>query len=820
MQKTLPLPAENQVMLDPVCAMTVSPETAKYHQNHAGHDYHFCSSGCESKFTHAPEDYISAVDPVCGMLVDRASAKYTTRHNGETFYFCSARCADKFRAEPAAYLGGRSEPEPMPEGTQYTCPMHPEIIEDHFTDCPKCGMALEPMGIPSGDEGPNPELVDFTRRLWIGLAAAVPVFILEMGGHLVPSFAEAVDAGMSTMVQFLLTTLVVFWCGAPIFGRGWKSILTMNPNMWTLIGIGTGIAYLYSVVALFAPDLFPEAVRLANGAVPVYFEATAVIIVLVLLGQVLELRAREKTGSAIRALLDLAPKTARLILADGTEEDVPLEDILVGDVVRVRPGEKVPVDGLVMEGRSAVDESMLTGESLPVEKAAGDKVTGATLNGTGSLSIRAERVGAETLLSQIVAMVAEAQRSRAPIQKYADLIAGWFVPAVITIAVLAFVIWYNFGPEPALAMGIVAAVSVLIIACPCAVGLATPMSIMVATGKGAQLGVLIKNAEALEVFAKVDTLIVDKTGTLTLGKPVLTDVVPLNGYSEAEVLAPAASLESHSEHPLASAIVAGARDKGLELAKTEDFQAVTGKGVQGFVGGQAVALGNAKMMAMLGISLDGPLDQVGQMQAEGKTVMMVVLDHQLAGLVAVADPIKPTTKAALDALRAEGLHIVMVTGDNEITARAVAAKLGIEDIRADVLPAGKVEIVKEMQAAGAVVAMAGDGVNDAPALAQAEVGIAMGTGADVAMESAGITLVRGELDGIVRARKLSEATMRNIKQNLFLAFVYNSLGIPVAAGILFPVFGIMLSPVMAAAAMSLSSLSVITNALRLKMTRI
>ena len=708
----------------------------------------------------------------------------------------------------------------MPEGTQYTCPMHPEIIEDHFADCPKCGMALEPMGIPSGDEGPNPELVDFTRRLWIGLGAAVPVFILEMGGHIFPSFAQIIDPGMSTMIQFLLTSLVVFLSGAPIFGRGLKSIQTMNLNMWTLIGIGTGIAYLYSVVAMVMPGLFPDEIRSATGAVPVYFEATSVIIVLVLLGQVLELRAREKTGSAIRALLDLAPKTARRILADGTEEDVPLEDILIGDVVRVRPGEKVPVDGVVVEGYSAVDESMLTGESLPVEKAAGDKVTGATLNGTGSLSIRAERVGAETLLSQIVSMVAEAQRSRAPIQKYADLIAGWFVPAVIAIAVLAFVMWYNFGPEPALAMGFVSAVSVLIIACPCAVGLATPMSIMVATGKGAQLGVLIKNAEALEVFAKVDTLIVDKTGTLTLGKPVLTDVVPLNGFVEAEVLAPAASLESHSEHPLAAAIVAGAGAKGLALAKAENFQAVIGKGIQGHVGGRDVALGNAKMMATLGISLKASLDQVGQMQAEGKTVMMVAIDHQLAGLVAVADPVKPTAKAALEALRAEGLNIVMVTGDNEVTARAVAATLGIEDIRADVLPGGKVEIVREMQAAGAVVAMAGDGVNDAPALAQAEVGIAMGTGADVAMESAAITLVKGELDGIVRARRLSEATMRNIKQNLFLAFVYNSLGIPVAAGILFPVFGILLTPVMAAAAMSLSSLSVISNALRLKMTKI
>ncbi|MCF6215907.1 MAG: heavy metal translocating P-type ATPase [Emcibacter sp.] len=754
------------------------------------------------------------------MTVTGENTALFVQHADHDYYFCCSGCMDKFRKDPEYYLAERPAPEKMPEGTLYTCPMDPEIIEDVFGDCPICGMALEPMGIPPQDAGPNPELVDFTRRFWIGLIAVFPVFILEMGGHIFPDFQEFIGAEISGYMQFSLTTLIVVWVAAPIFKRGWQSIRTMNLNMWTLIAIGTGIAYLYSVTALFAPGLFPDAVKTENGFVPVYFEAAAVIIVLVLLGQVLELRAREKTGSAIRALLDLAPKTALQVNSDGTENEIPLDEVMVGDIVRVRPGEKIPVDGIVVDGHSAVDESMLTGEPIPVEKALDDKVTGATLNGRGSLDVRAEHVGSATMLSQIVAMVAEAQRSRAPIQKYADLIAGWFVPAVVIIAIIAFGVWYLFGPEPAFAMGFIAAVSVLIIACPCAVGLATPMSIMVAMGRGAQSGVLIKDAESLEVFAKVDVLIVDKTGTLTLGKPLLTDVLPMSGFAVQEILASAASLESRSEHPLATAIVAGAKGRDIMPPHIEDFEAVTGMGVKGLVEGRGVALGNSKMMELLDISIEDTARLAEDMRRQGKTVMMVAIDNQLAGLIGVADPVKEATPAALEILREEGLHIVMVTGDNEITARAVAGKLGIDDIRADVLPEGKVDIIKEFQASGSIVAMAGDGVNDAPALAQAEVGIAMGAGADVAMETAGITLVRGELNGIVRARRLSIATMRNIKQNLFLAFVYNSLGIPVAAGVLFPFFGILLSPIIAAAAMSLSSLSVVSNALRLRITRI
>ncbi|WP_339864561.1 heavy metal translocating P-type ATPase [Paremcibacter congregatus] len=759
-------------------------------------------------------------DPVCGMKVSILSAKHSTTHQHEKYYFCSARCEDKFVKDPEKYLGDKEPDEIMPAGTQYTCPMHPEIIRDEPGDCPKCGMALEPMGIPSRDEGPNPELIDFTRRFWIGLVLSLPILILEMAGHFSGEFKNIISDQMSVLIQFLLATPVMLWTAAPIFVRGWKSILTINPNMWTLISIGTGIAYLYSLVAFFAPDLFPDTIKTEGGLVPVYFEAAAVIIVLVLLGQVLELRAREKTGSAIRALLDLAPKVALRLNEDGSEEEVPLDHILVGDRLRVRPGEKVPVDGIVSEGHSSIDESMLTGEPVPVEKHIDDKVTGATLNGTGGFIMRAERVGSETMLSQIVAMVAEAQRSRAPIQKYADLIAGWFVPAVLFIAIAAFTVWYYFGPEPALTHGLIAAVSVLIIACPCAVGLATPMSIMVGTGRGAQAGVLIKNAEALEIFAKVDTLIVDKTGTLTVGKPVLTDIVPLNGFSETEILTCAASLERGSEHPLAAAIVGGAKARNISLLQADNFNAVTGKGVSAVIAGEHVALGNSAMMATLGLNTDDFRHQANGMRYEGKTVMFIAIDKTLAGLVGVEDPIKETTNQALDALHSEGLRIIMVTGDNTATAKAVASRLNIDDVRADVLPEGKADIIKELQAKGAKVAMAGDGVNDAPALALAEVGIAMGTGADVAMESAGITLVKGDLTGIVRARRLSETTMRNIKQNLFLAFIYNTLGVPVAAGVLYPVFGILLSPIIAAAAMSLSSLSVVGNALRLRMTKI
>ncbi|PHZ85184.1 heavy metal translocating P-type ATPase [Paremcibacter congregatus] len=770
--------------------------------------------------THSPKESHSSPqtvkDPVCGMDVTISTARHMTTHDHQEYYFCSARCEEKFTNDPTDYLNERPPAEEMPAGTQYTCPMHPEIIRDEPGDCPKCGMALEPMGIPTGDEGPNPELVDFTRRFWIGLALSLPIFILEMGGHISANFKTLIDDHLSVMLQFLLATPVMVWVAAPVFGRGWKSIKTINPNMWTLISIGTGIAYLYSLFAFFAPDIFPDAIKTESGLVPVYFEAAAVIIVLVLLGQVLELRAREKTGGAIRALLDLAPKVALRLNEDGSEEEILLDQLAKGDTVRVRPGEKVPVDGVILEGHSSIDESMLTGEAVPVEKNADDKVTGATLNGTGSFVMRAERVGSETMLSQIVAMVAEAQRSRAPIQKYADLIAGWFVPAVLFISALAFTVWYYFGPQPSLSYGLIAAVSVLIIACPCAVGLATPMSIMVGTGRGAQSGILIKNAEALEVFAKVDTLIVDKTGTLTVGKPIVTDIIPMQDFTENDILTYAASLERGSEHPLAAAIVNGAKSRNISLLSAENFNAVTGKGVQATIDGKSVALGNSVMMATLDLNTKDISQQAKAMQLEGKTVMYIALDQTLAGLIAVEDPIKDTTNQALDALHKEGLRIIMVTGDNEATAKAVASRLNIDDVRADVLPDGKADIVKELQKTGAKVAMAGDGVNDAPALALAEVGVAMGTGADVALESAGITLVKGDLMGIVRARRLSEATMRNIKQNLFLAFVYNTLGVPVAAGVLYPVFGILLSPIIAAAAMSLSSLSVVGNALRLR----
>jgi len=805
---------------DPVCGMTVDPAAGKPSREHGGHTYHFCSNGCRDKFAAAPGYFIEAKDPVCGMTVTRATAGHMAKHAGQKFYFCSAGCHDKFEAEPEKYLEGRPEPEPMPEGTVYTCPMHPEIEQIGPGDCPKCGMALEPKGVPAGDEGPNPELVDFRRRFWIGAALTIPLLILTMGPYLGLPVREWIGERLAVWIELALGSPVILWVGWPFLVRGVKSFRTMNLNMFSLIGMGVGAAYLFSVVAVLAPEIFPAGFRDADGNVGVYFEAGAVIVVLVMLGQIMELGARERTGSAIRALLDLAAKTARVIRPDGTEEEIPLEDVVVGDRLRVRPGDKVPVDGAVVEGRSSIDESMISGEPVPVEKVAGDAVTGATINGTGSLIIEAKRVGADTMLSQIVEMVANAQRSRAPIQKLADSVAGKFVPTVIGIAILAFVAWAIWGPAPALAYGLIAAVSVLIIACPCALGLATPMSIMTATGRGAQAGVLIKNAEALERFATVDTLIVDKTGTLTEGKPKLVAVLPEPGHDEAQVLRLAASLERGSEHPLAEAIVRGAEERGVEMVKAEDFEAVTGMGVKGVVDGRAVALGNAKLMAELGLD-GGPLSETANARRdEGETVMFVVLEGRIAGLVSVADPVKETTPGALKALHAEGFRIIMATGDNERTARAVAARLGIDEIRADVMPEDKARIIKELQAEGHKVAMAGDGVNDAPALAQADVGIAMGTGADVAIESAGFTLIKGNLDGIVRARRLSAATMRNIRQNLFFALVYNSVGVPVAAGVLFPFLGILISPIFAAAAMSLSSVSVITNALRLRTVKI
>lgn len=781
---------------------------------HSDHHHHAHDGCCAAKA--AAGEAAVVRDPVCGMTVDPATAKHSVRHQGRDFYFCSAGCKAKFEAEPQKYLGDRAAPPPMPKGTQYTCPMHPEIIRDKPGSCPICGMALEPMGVPTGDEGPNPELVDFTRRFWVSAVLSLPLLFIAMAPMLGLTFEVFVDERTMVWLELALASPVVLWAALPFFHRGWDSLVNRSPNMWTLISLGVGAAYLYSVAATLFPDIFPHQFRSHGGAVPVYFEAAAVIVALVFLGQVLELRAREKTGSAIRALLDLAPKTARLIGSDGSEGDVPLDAVKVGDRLRIRPGDAVPVDGTVLEGRSSLDESMITGEPLPVEKAEGDTLTAGTLNKNGSLILRAERIGAETTLARIVELVAKAQRSRAPIQGLADRVSFYFVPAVVLVAIAAFVAWAVLGPEPSLIFAIVSAVSVLIIACPCALGLATPMSIMTATGRGAHAGVLIKEAAALERFASVDTLIVDKTGTLTEGRPKLTDVVAANGFSEDELLALAAGLEKGSEHPLAEAIVEGAGTRGLEIADASGFEAVTGKGVSGTVSGKKVALGNAAMMTDLGIDTASVSARSETLQTEGRTVMFVAVGDKLAGIVAVADPVKATTAEAIRALHDSGLRIVMATGDNERTAKAIARSLGIDEVRAGLLPEQKAALVEELRARSKGVAMAGDGVNDAPALAAADVGIAMGTGADVAVESAGITLVKGDLNGIVRARTLAQATIRNIRQNLFFAFLYNVLGVPVAAGVLYPLTGTLLSPMLAAAAMSLSSVSVISNALRLR----
>ncbi|WP_112322181.1 heavy metal translocating P-type ATPase [Oceanibium sediminis] len=798
---------------DPVCGMEVDPAADTPRLEHEGHTYHFCSNGCRDRFAKDPAAYIEAEDPVCGMTVNRAAARHVAKHEGQQFYFCSERCQQKFEAAPDTYGKGRPAPEPMPAGTLYTCPMHAEIVQEGPGDCPICGMALEPM-MPSADAGPNPELVDFRRRLWIGAPLALMVLALEMGGMLGLPWAEWFGATTVRWLQFVLATPVVVWVARSFFIRGWSSIVTGNLNMWTLIAIGTGAAYVFSLVSLFVPGLFPASLHGEHGP-PLYFEAAAVILILVLVGQVMELTARDRTGDAIRALMDLSPKTARR-LTDSGEEDVPLEAVKTGDRLRVRPGEAVPVDGALLDGRSSVDESMITGEPVPVEKVEGDTVTGGTLNKTGSFVMRAEAVGSDTVLSRIVAMVAQAQRSRAPIQALADKVAGYFVPAVIAIAVLAFVVWLAFGPTPALGYAVVAAVSVLIIACPCALGLATPMSIMVATGRGAQAGVLIRDAEALERFAKVDVLVLDKTGTLTEGRPSLTDVIAEGKEDDDRVLALAAALERGSEHPLAEAILTGAEERGVERLEATDFDAVTGKGVRGRVGGQEVALGNARLMADLGIDLAPVEARVSELQTAGKTAMLLAVDGRLSGIVAVADRIKETTAGAIRGLHEAGLRIVMATGDSQGTAEAVGRELGIDEIRAGVSPEDKAALIEDLKAQGLSVAMAGDGVNDAPALAAADVGIAMGTGADVAVESAGVTLVKGDLRGIVRARVLAQATMRNIRENLFFAFVYNAAGVPIAAGILYPVFGVLLSPMIAAAAMSLSSVSVIGNSLRLR----
>jgi Cu+-exporting ATPase len=759
-------------------------------------------------------------DPVCGMRVDAATTPHRAERDNRVFHFCSAGCRTKFEADPDRYLKPEAKPPgpPAQAGAIYTCPMHPQIRQVGPGVCPICGMALEPETVIA-DDGPNPELKDMTLRFWVGLALALPVFLLEMGGHLAGPLMM-LSRQTSNWIQLALATPVVLWAGWPFFVRGWASLKSRSLNMFTLIAMGVGVAWVYSLVAALAPGAFPPAFRDPGGAVPVYFEAAAVITVLVLLGQVLELRARERTSGAIKALLNLAPKTARRITADGADEEVTLDLIHVGDRLRVRPGEKVPVDGQVIEGRVSIDESLVTGESMPVTKEPGAKVIAGAINKTGSFVMRAEKVGADTLLSRIVQMVAEAQRSRAPIQRMADQVSAWFVPAVIAAAALAFAAWGAVGPEPRLAYALVAAVSVLIIACPCALGLATPMSIMVGVGRGAQAGVLIKNAEALERFEKIDTLVVDKTGTLTEGRPAVTAIAAAAGFDEAEILRLAASLERGSEHPLADAILRAAQERKLTLSEAQDFDSPVGKGVLGRVDGKRIVLGGARLMAEQGIDLAPLESQAERLGAEGTTAIFATIDGKLAGLLGVADPVKATTPEAVKALKAEGVRLVMMTGDNRTTALAVAKRLGIDEVEAEVLPEDKAKVVKRLRSEGRSVAMAGDGVNDAPALAAAEVGIAMGAGADVAIESAGVTLLRGDLQGLVKARRLSRAVMRNIRQNLVFAFVYNVAGVPIAAGVLYPVFGWLLSPQIAAAAMALSSFSVITNALRLRAVRL
>jgi Cu+-exporting ATPase len=757
-----------------------------------------------------------AIDPVCGMKVKIEGAKNTTVHEGQTHCFCNAKCLQKFTADPARYLKPEEAPPaaPVAPGTIFTCPMHPEIRQVGPGSCPICGMALEPAEITL-DDGPNEELVDMTRRLWIGGALAVPLVILDMGGHLL-DLHRFLPHGLMPWLMLVLATPVVLWAGWPFFVRGWQSVRTGHLNMFTLIALGTGVAWAYSVVATVAPGLFPAGLRDADGSVPVYFEPAAVIVVLVLVGQVLELRARDATGGAIKALLGLAPRTALRVDAGGNDTEVAIDRIAVGDRLRVRPGEKVPVDGSILEGAGSVDESSITGEPMPVSKAAGARVIGGTVNTSGTLVMKAELVGSDTMLSRIVRMVAEAQRSRAPIQRLADIVAGWFVPTVIAVSVIAFAAWSIWGPSPAFSYALVAAVSVLIIACPCALGLATPMSIMVGVGRGAAAGILVRNAEALERLEKVDTLVVDKTGTLTLGKPSLSAVDSLGSLSESEILRLAASLERGSEHPIAAAILAAAKARAVAMADVQGFASPAGKGVSGTVDGRSLLLGNASFLREAGIDVDAADAKADALRHEGATVVLLAVDGQAEGLLSVSDPVKETTPEALKRLREAGLRIVMLTGDNRRTAAAVAARLGIDTIEAEVLPEDKARIVQRLRKQGRVVAMAGDGINDAPALAAADVGIAMGTGTDIAIESAGITLVKGDLLGIVRARTLSRATMANIRQNLFFAFVYNAAGVPIAAGVLYPLLGITLSPIFAAAAMALSSVSVIGNALRLR----
>ena len=807
-------------LTDPVCGMSVT-EDSEYHIHIGDSDYYFCSGGCFDKFEANPEQFLNPApvqdsecpDDSCSLSSVQSSSIYTCPMHPEIEQAVPGACP---KCGMALELKGLPAAETK---TEYTCPMHPEIIQNHPGSCPKCGMALEPKAVAVEEE--NKELIDMTKRFLVSSVLAIPVFLLAMIADLAPALLpEGLSMQTVQWVEFALATPVVLWGGWPFYVRAVQSVKTWNLNMFTLIGLGVSVAWTYSVVALLVPGIFPPVMQMEGGLVDVYFEAAAVITALVLLGQVLELRARSQTNAAIKMLLGLAPNTARIVRENGDEEDIPLEQVVVGDVLRVRPGEKIPVDGIVTEGRSSVDESMVTGEPIPVEKDTDERVIGATVNGTGSLLIRAEKVGADTLLSQIVHMVSEAQRSRAPIQKLADIVAGYFVPAVVFIAVTTMIIWGFWGPEPRLAHAIVNAVAVLIIACPCALGLATPMSIMVGTGKGATMGVLIKNAEALETLEKVDVLVVDKTGTLTEGKPKLETVLSLPGFDDDENLRLAASLERASEHPLAEAIVQGAEERNLMLATTLDFESVTGKGVTGHVDGHRVALGNKKLLQSLSIDVGELPEQADLRRAGGQTVMLLAIDGKAAGLIGVADPIKESTAEAIEDLHRAGVDVVMLTGDSETTAIAVASKLNIDRVEAEVLPDQKASIVKQLQAEGKVVAMAGDGINDAPALAQSHVGIAMGTGTDVAMESAGVTLVKGDLRGIVRARRLSHAVMNNIRQNLFFAFIYNSLGVPVAAGVLYPVFGLLLSPMLAATAMSFSSVSVIVNSLRLRSAKL
>jgi Cu+-exporting ATPase len=803
---------------DPVCGMTVS-EDSEFRHAHRGEIYRFCSKHCLQKLQATPLQYLTPPPQEKAALPDHHSAPSAEKGGGAE-YTCPMH-PEVRQTGPGTCPKCGMALEPVtavtkPAGkVEYTCPMHPEVVQDHPGNCPKCGMTLEPR-IVAAQEEDNAELRDMTRRFWVSVALATPVFLLAMMTDLASGLLP-LNLSMRTVqwVEFVLATPVVLWGGWPFFQRAWASLVNRSLNMFSLIALGVGVAWLYSMVGLLFPQIFPPAMQ-HEGRVAVYFEAAAVITALVLLGQVLELRARSRTNAAIKMLLGLAPKTARIVRADGTEQDILLEQVQPGDTLRVRPGEKVPVDGAVIDGVSSVDESMITGESIPVEKTAGERLIGATVNGTGALLMRAEKVGSDTLLAQIVRMVAEAQRSRAPIQKLADVVSGYFVPVVVAIAVLTFIVWSLWGPDPRLAHAVVNAVAVLIIACPCALGLATPISIMVGTGRGATAGILIKNAEALEIMEKINTLVVDKTGTLTEGKPQLTTVVVGAGFKEEDVVRLAASLERASEHPLAAAIVRGAEQKGASLDQAKDFQSVTGKGVTAEVAGLKLALGNIKLLESLGIAA-GELSQQGEtLRADGQTVMFLAIDGKAAGLIGVADPIKETTLEAIRDLHAEGVQVVMLTGDSRTTAEAVARHLGIDGVQAEVLPDQKAAVVKQLQAEGRIVAMAGDGINDAPALAQAHVGIAMGTGTDVAMESAGVTLIKGDLRGIVRARRLSRATMRNIRQNLFFAFIYNSLGVPIAAGVLYPFFGLLLSPIIAAAAMSFSSVSVIGNALRLR----